>query len=495
MDAAYIGVMIAVIFTVPQCQAKIVIERCINGRVSITDGNKSVIACTDVPTYEPVTWTIRTLGATTERHLGTCSSTDEVCSSGDAKSYGLTRINTNTADESDLTILDNHREMFSENSVKCADASSDFAACIISVIPKISMTGCTNGSLPIKEGNTNVIECTNLPSTKQVTWTARKLGAANETTLGTCEPQPSQGVCFDFKSYGLTRPTNEASLLTIKDNLREIFSETSVQCASDNDLAACNIRVIHPATKSQCSIYSHNTTLTGSCRVDKAFSSDGNYSCQWSILHPNTSSAIMMPSVLIVTDYSDSGKQYYQGVCSFSYPLPQTNGAYTLFFSMFPCGPNFAEVGQFTMHPPDQPVITGYTTGQILELGHRLEMVCTVHGGSPKVSSIDFTCTGFDDGADTSNETSVSSSVIIPSISEADDQRSKTYDHPRRRREEDTHPYTGLRPPGADGASASGTVNPQGVYEEIEAEQRPQFSTGTKTIQLQQLKSQGRRPS
>ncbi|KAK7469697.1 hypothetical protein BaRGS_00036279, partial [Batillaria attramentaria] len=73
--------------------------------------------------------------------------------------------------------------------------------------------------------------------------------------------------------------------------------------------------------------------------------------------------------------------------------------------------------------PPDQPVITGYTTGQVLQLGHRLEMICTVHGVSPKVSSIDFTCTGFDDGEDTSNETSVSSSVIIPSISEADDQR------------------------------------------------------------------------
>ncbi|KAK7497501.1 hypothetical protein BaRGS_00011343 [Batillaria attramentaria] len=109
-----------------------------------------------------------------------------------------------------------------------------------------------------------------------------------------------------------------------------------------------------PATLSECSIYSDNTTLTGSCRVDKAFSSDGNYSCQWGILYPSTSSAIMMPSVLIVTDYSDSGKQYYQGVCSFSYALPQTNGAYTLFFSMFPCGPNLAEVGQFTMHSETQ---------------------------------------------------------------------------------------------------------------------------------------------
>ncbi|KAK7469704.1 hypothetical protein BaRGS_00036286 [Batillaria attramentaria] len=128
-------------------------------------------------------------------------------------------------------------------------------------------------------------------------------------------------------------------------------------------------------------------------------------------------------------------------------------------------------------NPPDQPVITGYTTGQVLELGHRLEMVCTVHGGSPKVSRIDFTCTGLDDGEDTSNETSVSSSVIIPSISETDNQRLKTYDHPRRRKEEDTHPYTGLRPPRADGARASGTANPHGVYEEIEAEQKPQFST------------------
>ncbi|KAK7497492.1 hypothetical protein BaRGS_00011334, partial [Batillaria attramentaria] len=315
MDAAYIGVVISVIFTVPPCQAKVVIERCIDGRVSITEGQKSVIECRDVPKNQPVRWTIRTLDATTERVLGTCAPNDEVCFSSD--DYGLTRINTNTADESYLTILDNHRENFSETSVKCATAFGDFAACIISVI--------------------------------------------------------------------------------------------------------------HPATLSQCSIYSDTTTLTGSCRVDRAFSSGGNYSCQWSILHPNTSSTIVMTSVLIVTDYSDSGKQYYQGVCSFSYPLPQANGAYNLSFSMLPSGPNLAEVGQFTMHSssyrPEKPVITGYTTGQVLESGHRLEMVCTVHGGSPTVSSIDFSCTGLNDGADTSNETSVSSSVIIASISEADDQR------------------------------------------------------------------------
>ncbi|KAK7469707.1 hypothetical protein BaRGS_00036289 [Batillaria attramentaria] len=136
MDAAYIGVVISVIFAVSQCKAKIVMTGCINGRVSITDGQNSIIACKDVPRNQPVTWTIRTLGATTERHLGTCASNEKVCSSSDTNSYGLIRININTADESYLTILDDHREMFSETSVKCASASGDFAACIISVIRK-----------------------------------------------------------------------------------------------------------------------------------------------------------------------------------------------------------------------------------------------------------------------------------------------------------------------------------------------------------------------
>ncbi|KAK7497157.1 hypothetical protein BaRGS_00011687, partial [Batillaria attramentaria] len=53
----------------------------------------------------------------------------------------------------------------------------------------------------------------------------------------------------------------------------------------------------------------------------------------------------------------------------------------------------------------------------------------------------------------------------------------RTYDRPNRRRDQDTNPYTGLRPTGAAANGNSGDVNTEGVYEEINPEQRQHPST------------------
>ncbi|KAK7497158.1 hypothetical protein BaRGS_00011688, partial [Batillaria attramentaria] len=56
----------------------------------------------------------------------------------------------------------------------------------------------------------------------------------------------------------------------------------------------------------------------------------------------------------------------------------------------------------------------------------------------------------------------------------------RTYERPNRRRDQDTNPYTGLRPTGAAANGNSGDVNAQGVYEEINPEQRQHPSTAPK---------------
>ncbi|KAK7497155.1 hypothetical protein BaRGS_00011685, partial [Batillaria attramentaria] len=53
----------------------------------------------------------------------------------------------------------------------------------------------------------------------------------------------------------------------------------------------------------------------------------------------------------------------------------------------------------------------------------------------------------------------------------------RTYDRPNHRRDQDSNPYTGLRPTGAAANGNSGDVNTEGVYEEINPEQRQHPST------------------
>ncbi|KAK7497067.1 hypothetical protein BaRGS_00011597, partial [Batillaria attramentaria] len=58
---------------------------------------------------------------------------------------------------------------------------------------------------------------------------------------------------------------------------------------------------------------------------------------------------------------------------------------------------------------------------------------------------------------------------------------SRTYDRPSRRRDQDTNPYTGLRPTGAAASSSSGDVDTRGVHEEINPGGTQQTSSDSRT--------------
>lgn len=42
--------------------------------------------------------------------------------------------------------------------------------------------------------------------------------------------------------------------------------------------------------------------------------------------------------------------------------------------------------------PPSAPTITGYTAGEMKQAGERLTLTCTVSGGKPLVTSVNFLC-------------------------------------------------------------------------------------------------------
>ncbi|KAK7497500.1 hypothetical protein BaRGS_00011342, partial [Batillaria attramentaria] len=341
------------------------------------------------------------------------------------------------------------------------------------------MTGCYRGWLSITEGKQGVtdIECRNLSVNQQVTWTVRKLNTTDELILGRC--RPGTGKCVSTESYQVSRSLADRSELTITDNHRENFGEVSVKCAADSDKAVCNVHVFHHASHSQCSIHSDNAKLTGSCRVDKAFSSDGDYSCQWRIQYPDSKS-IAVPSVLIVTPYTESLTQYYQGVCAFSYPLPQENGTYYLSFSM-PSGPQSAGAGQFTMDG-DGNRMCSFTLSV-----SEVTVSCAATVDDPDLPGWTVTASlhlNSNDPQDVSTDTPTSSegnttpnprNTRTPSsTSQSGDNYTNMKTPDLRRQDQDTNSYTGLRPSSGD---ATQTSRNETTQEETGAEQRHQPSS------------------
>ena len=73
--------------------------------------------------------------------------------------------------------------------------------------------------------------------------------------------------------------------------------------------------------------------------------------------------------------------------------------------------------------PPSPPVITGYRSGQVLKAGQSLEMRCTVKGGKPLVSAVDFYCPGHRDmEPDEEGLTEVHATVTIRRLMSSDNE-------------------------------------------------------------------------
>ncbi|KAK7497498.1 hypothetical protein BaRGS_00011340 [Batillaria attramentaria] len=53
---------------------------------------------------------------------------------------------------------------------------------------------------------------------------------------------------------------------------------------------------------------------------------------------------------------------------------------------------SFVNYTMRVQHPPSGPVITGYTTNQVLTAGDNVSLTCTVSGGNPPVNNITFYC-------------------------------------------------------------------------------------------------------
>ncbi|XP_070174677.1 prolow-density lipoprotein receptor-related protein 1-like isoform X1 [Littorina saxatilis] len=72
--------------------------------------------------------------------------------------------------------------------------------------------------------------------------------------------------------------------------------------------------------------------------------------------------------------------------------------------------------------PPSAPTITGYTAGEIKQAGERLTLTCTVSGGKPLVTSVNFLCNRHPDNkTDVRGQNKVQSVLDIRSLEPEDD--------------------------------------------------------------------------
>ncbi|KAK7469708.1 hypothetical protein BaRGS_00036290 [Batillaria attramentaria] len=261
----------------------------------------------------------------------------------------------------------------------------------------VAIPGC-NGErwISLREFGNDSVTCRH-ERFQEVTWTISRPDNNAPIFSGSC---PTPGVpCLTNGDIILTRKEASSDLTIVADYRK--YGNTIVSCKAGSSYT-CQIRIVPSHQVPDAKLPTLPVTVDGT----------------------ETLSLMCVISPETTRPYTWSGVQCNEGngkeICTFTPGSIHTENVVT-------CLGNFSQSNYNGLtlearfdfnnaNPPDQPVITGYTTGQVLQLGHRLEMVCTVYGGSPKVSSIDFTCTGLDDGEDTSNETSVSSSVIIPSI-------------------------------------------------------------------------------
>nr|KAG5688321.1 hypothetical protein BaRGS_009953 [Batillaria attramentaria] len=72
--------------------------------------------------------------------------------------------------------------------------------------------------------------------------------------------------------------------------------------------------------------------------------------------------------------------------------------------------------------PESAPMIEGYESGKVVAAGQRLRMTCTVSGGKPLVTSVNFSCPGHPDvEPDDVADRTVISTLTIGALAAEDD--------------------------------------------------------------------------
>ncbi|XP_025102364.1 uncharacterized protein LOC112568971 isoform X7 [Pomacea canaliculata] len=222
---------------------------------------------------------------------------------------------------------------------------------------------CNNNKVEIFEDSPAPVTCGDISSTGDVEWRR-----GDGVSIGECK---ADGSCFTalYNDYRLSRSaqSTESQLTLVPDYRRHAGVTVTCHDRMGASTASCTLVIKRHSELSECHVTTNpvDWTVSGSCRVQQAFSSDNIYTCTWT---------------------RNTGQQTFGGfdasreLCSFTQALPQAGGLYTYSISVSPPATT-AFSQQLTLVEPGSVTTT---CPQLLISGQNLSCTCqTTNTASP----------------------------------------------------------------------------------------------------------------
>ncbi|XP_025102376.1 uncharacterized protein LOC112568979 isoform X1 [Pomacea canaliculata] len=207
----------------------------------------------------------------------------------------------------------------------------------------LRIINCNNDKVEIFEDSPAPVTCGDITSTADVVW--RRGDGGN---IGECRADGIEGSCTKnlFNDYRLSRsPQSTESQLTLVPDYRR-HAGVTVTCLDRGSYstASCTLVIRRHSVLSECHVTTNpvDWTVSGSCRVQQAFSSDNIYTCTWT---RNTGQTF-------------GGFDASRELCSFTQALPQAGGLYTYSISVSPPPSTTTFSQQLTLAEPGDVTTT-----------------------------------------------------------------------------------------------------------------------------------------
>ncbi|XP_025102382.1 uncharacterized protein LOC112568981 isoform X2 [Pomacea canaliculata] len=194
-----------------------------------------------------------------------------------------------------------------------------FLLCGVCGTQGIRIINCNNNKVEIFEDSPAPVTCGDITSTASVVYWRRGDGVY----IGECK---ADGTCTSnlYNDYRLSRSpmSTESQLTLVPDYRRHAGVTVTCEDRATGSTASCTLVIRRHYVLSECHVTTNpvDWTVSGSCRVQQAFSSDNNYTCTWTRNDGQTFGEF------------DASRE----LCSFIQALPQAGGLYTYSISVSP---------------------------------------------------------------------------------------------------------------------------------------------------------------
>ncbi|XP_025102396.1 uncharacterized protein LOC112568988 [Pomacea canaliculata] len=187
----------------------------------------------------------------------------------------------------------------------------------------IRIINCNNNKVEIFEDSPAPVTCGDITSTADVIWRLK-----NGLMIGVCK---ADGTCSPgaalYNDYRLSRSpqSTESQLTLVPDYRRHAGRTVTCQDTVSGSTASCTLVIRRHSELSECHVTTNpvDGTVSGSCRVQQAFSSDNIYTCTWTRNDGRT--------------FGGFENNRVRARCSFiNAPLKRENGVYTYTIVVFP---------------------------------------------------------------------------------------------------------------------------------------------------------------